>query len=208
MPDQRDVTPKRQGRGLRRIESILDAAEQVISREGYESATTNQIAIEAGISPGSLYQYFANKSEVVEALAQRYLAYYAQAHDAIRSPELANRPMHEVVDHLVDPLIEFNLAHPAAKFLLAGADLSPELAASTKDLHTALCDQVEALIGELAPARRPGERQLAATLSIQIVSGSLPAILAATPDDRPLLVSELKIALGGYWAAIAALVGG
>lgn len=201
--DHNVVGPRRQPRGLRRIQSILDAAEQVIDEGGYESATTNRIAAKAGVSPGSLYQYFTNKSDVVEALAQRYLIWYAEVRGAAVTPRLGDRPIPEAVDQWVDPLIEFNMAHPAAKFLLAGADLSPELAVATKDLHAALRDQVEILVWELAPRRLPKERQLAATLSIQILSGSLPAILASSPGDRALLVRELKVAIGGYWAAIA-----
>lgn len=66
-------TPRRQQRGLQRIEQILDAAETVIAGDGYETATTNQIASAAGISPGSLYQYFANKKAIAEALCRRYI---------------------------------------------------------------------------------------------------------------------------------------
>lgn len=203
MPDLQDAPRRRQGRGLRRIESILDAAERVISDAGYENATTNQIAAAAGISPGSLYQYFANKSEIVEALARRYLALYAAVHDADRGSVTNGGQTHELVDQLVDSLVEFNLAHPAVRFLLAGADLSPDLSASTSALHAVLRDQVGTLLSALAPARSTRERTLTATLSIQIVAGSLPSILAATPRDRALLLKELKTALGGYWSAVA-----
>ncbi|OWY61551.1 hypothetical protein B7486_63205, partial [cyanobacterium TDX16] len=65
-------TPKRQERGLKRIALILDTAERVFTEVGYDAATTNLIASEAGISPGSLYQFFANKEAIAEALAARY----------------------------------------------------------------------------------------------------------------------------------------
>src|SRR6266511_1332655 len=48
---------------------ILDAAAGVFADAGYERATTNAIAAAAGISPGSLYQFFPNKEAIAEALA-------------------------------------------------------------------------------------------------------------------------------------------
>ena len=63
---------RRQARGERRIAQILRAAAEVFARDGYEGATTNAIAREAGVSPGSLYQFFRNKDEVAAALAEYY----------------------------------------------------------------------------------------------------------------------------------------
>jgi len=73
----------RRARGLQRIASILDAAEVVFARMGYEEATTNHIAAQAEISPGSLYQFFSNKEEIAQALASRYTEELQQAYDTI-----------------------------------------------------------------------------------------------------------------------------
>lgn len=58
---------------------ILDAAAQVLLREGYARATTNRIAERAGISIGSLYQYFKDKDAVFDALVERYFALMVDA---------------------------------------------------------------------------------------------------------------------------------
>ena len=73
--DQQNETRvvRRRARGLQRIASILDAAETVFAQVGYDEATTHQIADSAGISPGSLYQFFSNKEEIAQALAARYV---------------------------------------------------------------------------------------------------------------------------------------
>ncbi|WP_299812557.1 TetR/AcrR family transcriptional regulator [uncultured Roseibium sp.] len=47
------------------VETIVEAAEQIFTETGYEQATTNQIAERAGISIGSLYQYFPNKDSLI-----------------------------------------------------------------------------------------------------------------------------------------------
>jgi AcrR family transcriptional regulator len=193
---------KRQARGLRRMESILDAAEQVFAETGYDAATTNLIAERAGISPGSLYQFFANKQAIAEALAERYVAWLGEAQDAALDPALASRPIAEMVDGVVDPMIEFNLAHPAAKSLLYGADVSPALATSTNTLHETLQRRLEALVRARVPGLSPKARALVATVSLQIYKALLPTVLAATPRDRPAVVRELKAALVGYWTSV------
>ena len=63
-------TPK-QARSRATIEVILTAAAQVLERHGYRQATTDRIAERAGVSVGSIYQYFANKDEVFERLFER-----------------------------------------------------------------------------------------------------------------------------------------
>lgn len=64
-------TPK-QKRSHDMVDVILDATAQVLMEEGYEKATTNRIAAKAGVSIGSLYQYFPNKEALVLELNNRY----------------------------------------------------------------------------------------------------------------------------------------
>lgn len=58
----------RQERSRLTVERILDAAARIFHEEGYAGATTNEIADEARVSVGSLYQYFPNKHAIVVAL--------------------------------------------------------------------------------------------------------------------------------------------
>ena len=50
---------------------LIDAARAVVLREGHEGATTRAILEEAGMSAGSLYNYFSSKDELFEALAEQ-----------------------------------------------------------------------------------------------------------------------------------------
>ena len=50
------------------VEAILDATARVLVREGYARTSTNRVAAVAGVSIGSLYQYFPNKESLVAAL--------------------------------------------------------------------------------------------------------------------------------------------
>jgi AcrR family transcriptional regulator len=61
----------RQARAGATIEAIIEAAAQVLQQEGEEGLTTAKIADRAGVSIGSLYQYFPNKEAVLLALVRR-----------------------------------------------------------------------------------------------------------------------------------------
>ncbi len=75
----------------RRTEAILNAAFQVFSTKGYHNATVDDIALEAGISKGTCYQYFSGKEEIFVATMERTLvnvlneaqAAAVGAHDAL-----------------------------------------------------------------------------------------------------------------------------
>jgi AcrR family transcriptional regulator len=57
---------------------ILDAAAQVLLRDGYERTSTNRIAQRAGVSVGSLYRYFSSKDEILLALLGREIEHLIQ----------------------------------------------------------------------------------------------------------------------------------
>lgn len=52
---------------------LIDAARNVVLRDGHEGATTRAIVTEAGLSAGALYTYFSSKEELFEAIAEQAL---------------------------------------------------------------------------------------------------------------------------------------
>ena len=65
-------TPK-QARSRATVEAIVEAAAQVLERKGPEGLTTNGVAERAGVSIGTLYQYFPDKQALLLAAARREL---------------------------------------------------------------------------------------------------------------------------------------
>ena len=61
-----------QARSKATVTAILDAAARILIRDGYHSLTTNAVAECAGVSIGSLYQYFPNKESLVTAVRARH----------------------------------------------------------------------------------------------------------------------------------------
>jgi AcrR family transcriptional regulator len=61
----------RQARSRETVGRILSAAARILIADGYAAASTNRIAAEAGVSPGSVYQYFPSKDAIVVATVER-----------------------------------------------------------------------------------------------------------------------------------------
>ncbi|UGT44581.1 TetR/AcrR family transcriptional regulator [Nocardia yamanashiensis] len=99
-------TPQ-QERSRAMVARIIDAGQTVLIAHGYDGASTNRIAAAAGISPGSLYQYFPDKDSIISAVIERYTAGVA---DRVRAQVLANltrRPevaVPETISELLDAL--------------------------------------------------------------------------------------------------------
>ena len=69
-----DLTPKKQpqqARARASVEAMLDACTRLLVEEGYESVSTNRVAEVAGVSIGSLYEYFPHKQSLVAAALAR-----------------------------------------------------------------------------------------------------------------------------------------
>jgi AcrR family transcriptional regulator len=69
------ATPRKQpqqDRSKVTVEAILQATAHILTAEGYDKVSTNRVAEVAGVSIGSLYQYFPNKESLIAALAQQH----------------------------------------------------------------------------------------------------------------------------------------
>ncbi len=71
-PDPHLRKSPRQERSRQMVDRIVEAGRTVLLEQGHERTTTNRVADEAGISPGSLYQYFPNKEAILAAVMDRY----------------------------------------------------------------------------------------------------------------------------------------
>ena len=62
----------RQARSREMVERIVAGARAALVEDGYEQFSTNRVAAVAGVSPGSLYQYFPNKQALLDVVIERY----------------------------------------------------------------------------------------------------------------------------------------
>jgi AcrR family transcriptional regulator len=90
----------RQQRSQATVDALLKATAQLLEERGYARLTTNHIARRAGVSIGSLYQYFPGKDALCHALAERHFGNYAQRYLA-RLEAVAQTPLETQVRELV-----------------------------------------------------------------------------------------------------------
>ncbi len=110
-----EYTPRKkpqQARSRATFDAIVEAGAQLLAEEGYHNLSTNRIAERAGVSIGSLYQYFPNKeavvASVVEEFAERQFAILAEGIE-----EVFEAPLEKAVRILIDGLLAAKRAEPA-----------------------------------------------------------------------------------------------
>jgi AcrR family transcriptional regulator len=101
----------KQRRARQTVEAVLDAVVRVLKREGVSAVTTNRVAEVAGVSIGSVYQYFPDKQAIFAALHQRHIEEIDRLvetqliqHAASSLDELIRAVIETLVDaHTIDP---------------------------------------------------------------------------------------------------------
>ena len=106
------------------MERILDAAAHVFAERGYTATTTNHVAIAAGVSIGSVYQYFPNKDALLVALEERHLRTATATLDALASDWRVSAPD---VDALAQSLVQTLVAVNASPLHVLIYDTAPAL---------------------------------------------------------------------------------
>ena len=145
-----------QARSSRLVADILEAAVQVLSREGARRFTTARVAERAGISVGSLYQYFPNK----EAILFRLQADEWRQTGALLQDILADRslPPTERLRTLVRAFFRSECEEAALRLALGDAAPLYRDAPETQEHRKAGVRQVLAFMREALPGTRPADR--------------------------------------------------
>jgi AcrR family transcriptional regulator len=100
-----------QARSTATIDALHIAAIQVLTREGLSRCTTTRVAARAGISVGSLYQYYPNRDALLAAVLERHLDGVAGAVDrACR--EHHGKPVSEMASGLIAAFLAVKLRNP------------------------------------------------------------------------------------------------
>ncbi len=107
-----------QERSRATVDSLVEATARILVREGFDKASTNRIAEVAGVSVGSLYQYFPGKEALVVAVIDRH---NQQIMRVVRRAlaEIASQPVEKGVRKLVAAAIEAHRIDPRLHRVLA-----------------------------------------------------------------------------------------
>lgn len=115
-----------QARSRARVQRLLTTADRVLASEGFAALTMRRLAEEAGVSVGTIYQFFPDKGAVVDALARRYIADFEAMIDALVHQAETER-WDDVVDTMIGAAVAMYRSHPGYLAIWTGRHLSPEL---------------------------------------------------------------------------------
>ena len=178
-----DISPRRhprQQRADRTIRTLLDATARVLVRDGYDGASTNKIAREAGMSIGTLYQYFPNKEAIVLALARRTGEHEVAA---VRETltQLSEAPLPQVAEQLITLLIERHRVEPALhRVFITQVPQTGKLAAIRE-----MDDRAAALLGDYLRSRRPHLTDTAIERQLFVVMHAAEGLVHQAVIERP-----------------------
>jgi AcrR family transcriptional regulator len=188
-PAQSRRTP-RQARSRATIEYLLEAAAQVFGDRGY-AATTNEIAARAGVSIGTLYQYFADKDALLLALAERHLDdARRQLFTAIEGSNAATDRT-ALIRTTIEQVVAINRPSALHELIYTTAPRTPQLVAALDGLRDDLAAAVAALL--IADGVDPAvATRRAKALVIALDAGIHEHVLtAAGPADERARIDDL-----------------
>jgi AcrR family transcriptional regulator len=166
----------KQERAHETIAVVLEAAAQVLQREGYARATTNRVAEVAGVSVGTIYQYFTNKDGIFDALIRREL-------DGLQSilRDATPDPREPLADALRGLLLTLVRAQPEAPALYRSLEHIPN-ALFRRRVAAARGSVVAWMRDFLAAHRRELQVEDLDTAAFVIVAAAEGVAMTASPE--------------------------
>jgi len=184
----------RQARAAATIEIILEGAAHILRKDGLGGLTTNHIAERAGVSIGSLYQYFPGKEAILAELIRRKRSAMLDAFRAVAADQ--GLDLAQAVDGFIAAGITHQLADPVLSLALEYAEMTLPLQAETEDLKTALIGAVAGVLARQGIA----DPALAARDLVALARGMIDHAGLYGEQDAGSLTARVRRAILGYLA--------
>lgn len=181
------------------VATLLEAATRVFVKEGYAKATTNRIAAAAGVSVGSLYQYFPGKDAIAVELLRRYRDGLVELVAARLAP-VTKETFASVVRDLIGELLRAEGINPALHRVL----IEQVLRTSARREMLGFEERLEAV---LADAMRRADvaledAELSSFLLVRVVLSVVQSVVVDRPRFKTAtMADELTHLVIGYVAA-------
>jgi AcrR family transcriptional regulator len=182
-----------QSRSAATVNAVLEAAARILEKHGFEGYTTNAVAERAGVSIGSLYQYFPSKDAVTIALIDREAA--------VLLAEVAAVPTEEGYEAALEHLIRSAVAHQMRRPKLARLLDFEEGRLPVRSRKGRVDDAVHAeIVRALSQpdARFVGDVEVAASDVLAIVKGMVDAAGERQETNAQQLEQRVRRAVFGY----------
>lgn len=190
-------------RALERYTRILNAAEALFAEMGVEAASVEEIARRTGSSIGTVYQYFANKEAIIQALAESY----AQGLQALFASEQVDQAAvmetPALMRWLVGQLAAFNQQHRCFHRLLLESQADAGLGRALEPVSAGLADGLARIYRRRLPGLPPARHAAAAQVSAITLISTLASAAQRPDQERKTLIDEVVVLLGAYLGDLA-----
>ena len=173
----------RQARSRATVDAIVQAGARVLGDQGWAGFTTNKVAEVAGVSIGSLYQYFPDKLSLIEAVRSHH---FEDVLRVIRKAMDREKPMRQFAEALVDGMIDAHLEHPALHRVML--DEVPGHADARAAHDSFRAEYLSRYAAAIAPYRRIAKRQRIA----EVLSSAVEGVIHNAARRGQLKAPELK----------------
>jgi len=178
------------------VEQIVEAAAQVFSERGYAGATTNHIAERAGVSIGSLYQYFPNKEAILVTLAKRHIEIAGKTLMRL----MGGYDLPELLRLFIQATLELHTGNPRWNYVIVSEAIWS--AQATQELHEMEDAFIERLAFMLDTHRQVSVRSSrhAAYILVHMIENLTHEFLVRPPEgmSEEAFVEEMVEVAGGY----------
>ena len=191
------VRKPRQKRSQATVAAIIAAGARILGRDGWEGFTTNAVAERAGVSIGSLYEYFRNKQALLDAIADDHIGRGEQLQAHAAGLVASRRELKDLVDMLVDGAIALHADDPALHRVLSSeVPLGKSVRARVVRLRAGFTAVVQQALTGRVPAPH-----VAAPLLVDVTDAIIHRWWIddnGRPADPQRLADELKLMLLAY----------
>lgn len=187
-----------QARSTASVDAILEATIQVLLDVGKERLTTTRVAMRAGVSVGTLYQYFPNKSSLLQGALRRHLDAVTDAVEQVCREQRGNSlPL--MASAVVNEFLEAKMRDPKASVALYSVSSDVDGARIAKEMGLR---SNAAIVGMLSSASDPltKDPQLIASMMQGAMAGVSRNLLESDDIDRQFkwLRKELVVLVLAY----------
>ncbi len=209
MTDENRVRKPRQARSKATVEAILEGAAQVLRVHGLDGCTTARVAERAGVSVGSLYQYFGNKEAIYDALCDRHIEAMFLSRRSMLRRELPSDELGTALTTMMEELLRSLATDPALH-----RQLRRHEAITGQSRLANYLERLQGLVAEQlrrhADLVRALDPDLAARILVDATAGVIEPMAREDPEqlDRADVRREITALVAGYLSPLNPVVAG
>ena len=182
-----------QARSAVTVEAISEATIQVLLSQGEERLTTTRIAERAGVSVGTLYQYFPNKQSLLFAVLEHHVNNVAARVEAA-CVSARHKPLAEMIKEMVEAFVDTKMERADISVALYRVSADVGGTTLTKRASQRLRKAVEAMLQTATDAKSPPDK-FAIDIMLAAMAGAMRSLLEAGPTSATVRKSREQLVL-------------